>query len=93
MSWTCDQPFTEDTFRQGIHNSVFASSLVSPPKPDVPLCWEQHCKLLPGVTNIRGNEVNKWTIDQVAAFINTLPGCEEQAKLFKDEVGWCNFYG
>ncbi|WAR23653.1 LMBL3-like protein [Mya arenaria] len=75
----------KDTFRQGIHNSVFASSLISPPKPDVPLCWEQHCKLLPGVTNIRGNDVNKWSTEQVAAYINTLPGCEEQAKLFKEE--------
>lgn len=75
----------EETLRQGIHNSVFSSSMISTPKPDVPLCWEQHCKLLPGVTSIRGNDVTKWTIDQVAAFINTLPGCEEQAKLFKEE--------
>ncbi|XP_052776327.1 uncharacterized protein LOC128214104 isoform X2 [Mya arenaria] len=80
-----DRLESEDTFRQGIHNSVFASSLISPPKPDVPLCWEQHCKLLPGVTNIRGNDVNKWSTEQVAAYINTLPGCEEQAKLFKEE--------
>ncbi|KAH3775648.1 uncharacterized protein LOC127844401 [Dreissena polymorpha] len=75
----------ENNLRQGIHNSVFSSSMISAPKPDVPLCWEQHCKLLPGVTNISGNDVNKWTIEQVAAFINTLPGCEEQAKLFKEE--------
>lgn len=75
----------EETLREGIHNSVFSSSMISAPKPDVPLCWEQHCKLLPGVTSIRGNEVSKWTTDQVAAFINTLPGCEDQAKLFKEE--------
>lgn len=77
---------SEEELRRGIHNSVFTSSMISTPKTEVPLCWEQHCKLLPGVTNIRGNDVNKWNIDQVADFIDTLPGCEEQAKLFKEEV-------
>ena len=78
--------FPEETIRLGIHNSVFTSSMISTPKTEVPLCWEQHCKLLPGVTSIRGNDVNRWTIDQVADFINTLPGCDEQSKVFKDEV-------
>ncbi|KAL4236917.1 SAM domain binding [Mactra antiquata] len=75
----------EEELRRGIHNSVFTSSMISTPKTEVPLCWEQHCKLLPGVTNVRGNDVNKWNTDQVADFINTLPGCEEQAKLFREE--------
>ena len=60
--------------------------MVPTPKTEVPLCWDQHSKLLPGVTNIRGNDVGRWTIDEVAGFVNTLPGCEEQAKLFQEQV-------
>ncbi|XP_025061187.1 lethal(3)malignant brain tumor-like protein 1 isoform X2 [Alligator sinensis] len=50
------------------------------------LCWEQHCKLLPGVAGITAATVAKWTIDEVFSFVQTLTGCEDQAKLFKDEV-------
>ncbi|XP_059589206.1 lethal(3)malignant brain tumor-like protein 1 isoform X4 [Alligator mississippiensis] len=50
------------------------------------LCWEQHCKLLPGVAGITAATVAKWTIDEVFSFVQTLTGCEDQAKLFKDEM-------
>ena len=64
--------------------------MISTPRTEVPLNWGQHSKLLPGVTNICGNDVNKWSIEQVAAFVNTLPGCAEQAKMFEEEVGIIN---
>ena len=66
--------------------------MVQTPKTEVPLCWDQHSKLLPGVTNIQGNDVGRWNIDQVAGFVNTLPGCEEQAKLFQEQVGGFIWY-
>ncbi|XP_069743097.1 lethal(3)malignant brain tumor-like protein 3 isoform X2 [Narcine bancroftii] len=53
--------------------------------PCLPLCWEQHSKLLPGVAGITARKVAKWTIDEVSDFILSLPGCEEQAKAFKHE--------
>uniref|UniRef100_A0A671QGF0 Lethal(3)malignant brain tumor-like protein 1 n=1 Tax=Sinocyclocheilus anshuiensis TaxID=1608454 RepID=A0A671QGF0_9TELE len=50
------------------------------------LCWEQHCKLLPGVAGIHAGQVSTWTIEEVFGFVNNLIGCEEQARIFKDEV-------
>ncbi|TNM87296.1 hypothetical protein fugu_007526 [Takifugu bimaculatus] len=75
------------------------------------LCWEQHCKLLPGVQGIHANQVAVWSVDevrkrtqfgfssavlsilkpdasvlQVFRFVQNLIGCEEQARVFKDEM-------
>ncbi|XP_069126496.1 lethal(3)malignant brain tumor-like protein 3 isoform X2 [Argopecten irradians] len=69
----------------GIHQSVFMSSMVPNPNKDLPLCWEQHSKLLPGVDKMKGSEVSNWNVDQVSQFVRSLPGCEEHAKAFKDE--------
>ncbi|KAK3601541.1 hypothetical protein CHS0354_027682 [Potamilus streckersoni] len=74
-----------NSLHHGIHQSVFQSSFISLPQRDLPLCWEQHTKLLPGVDKIRGNDVANWTIDQVANFVKTLLGSEEQAKAFREE--------
>ncbi|XP_069743098.1 lethal(3)malignant brain tumor-like protein 3 isoform X3 [Narcine bancroftii] len=71
------------TLQQALHQSVFMSSAC--PVPCLPLCWEQHSKLLPGVAGITARKVAKWTIDEVSDFILSLPGCEEQAKAFKHE--------
>ncbi|XP_037552980.1 lethal(3)malignant brain tumor-like protein 4 [Nematolebias whitei] len=55
------------------------------PGRDLSLCWEQHRKLLPGVAKVHADAVQCWSIQQVSDFIESLPGCEEQAKQFRDE--------
>ncbi|KTG33670.1 hypothetical protein cypCar_00042920, partial [Cyprinus carpio] len=57
------------------------------PSRDLPLCWEQHCKLLPGVAGVQASRVSHWTAEEVADFIHSLPGCEEQSKQFREEQG------
>ncbi|XP_038665648.1 lethal(3)malignant brain tumor-like protein 1 isoform X4 [Scyliorhinus canicula] len=74
-----------DSMQQALHQSVFMSAMSAHPVRDLPLCWEQHCKLLPGVVNFQAGMVSKWNSDEVANFVQTLPGCEEQAKIFKEE--------
>ncbi|XP_036178700.1 lethal(3)malignant brain tumor-like protein 1 isoform X5 [Myotis myotis] len=69
-----------------IHQSFFMSSLSAHPDRSLSVCWEQHCKLLPGVAGISASTVAKWTIDEVFGFVQTLTGCEDQARLFKDEI-------
>uniref|UniRef100_A0A8C3REL1 Lethal(3)malignant brain tumor-like protein 1 n=1 Tax=Cyanoderma ruficeps TaxID=181631 RepID=A0A8C3REL1_9PASS len=69
-----------------MHQSLFMSALSAHPDRSLSLCWEQHCKLLPGVAGITAATVAKWTIDEVFSFVQTLTGCEDQAKLFKDEM-------
>lgn len=76
----------QDNLQNGIHNSVFKSAMATTPNPEVSLCWERHVKLLPGIHRLKGSEVAKWNIEQVAAFVKTLPGCEEHYKTFKEEV-------
>ncbi|XP_027722932.1 lethal(3)malignant brain tumor-like protein 1 isoform X2 [Vombatus ursinus] len=49
-------------------------------------CWEQHCKLLPGIASVNAASVTKWTIEEVFSFVQILTGCDEQAKLFRDEA-------
>ncbi|XP_064412192.1 lethal(3)malignant brain tumor-like protein 3 [Latimeria chalumnae] len=73
----------EFALQQALHQSVFMSS--TPPLPSLPLCWEQQSKLLPNVAGITASRVSKWSVDEVSEFIQTLPGCEEQAKAFRDE--------
>nr|XP_045741741.1 lethal(3)malignant brain tumor-like protein 1 isoform X2 [Mirounga angustirostris] len=69
-----------------MHQSLFLSALSAHPDRSLSVCWEQHCKLLPGVAGISASTVAKWTIDEVFSFVHTLTGCEDQARLFKDEV-------
>ncbi|XP_016074886.1 PREDICTED: lethal(3)malignant brain tumor-like protein 1 [Miniopterus natalensis] len=71
-----------------IHQSLFMSALSAHPDRSLSVCWEQHCKLLPGVAGISASTVAKWTIDEVFGFVQTLTGCEDQARLFKDELCW-----
>uniref|UniRef100_A0A4W3IWC0 L3MBTL histone methyl-lysine binding protein 3 n=1 Tax=Callorhinchus milii TaxID=7868 RepID=A0A4W3IWC0_CALMI len=75
--------FFDFSLQQALHQSVFLSSVS--PVPSLPLCWEQHSKLLPGVAGITARKVVKWTINEVSEFILSLPGCEEQAKAFREE--------
>ena len=53
---------------------------------DLPLCWDQHSKLLPVVNKYTANDVMKWSSEQVAGFVNCLPGCSPHGKVFHDQV-------
>lgn len=64
-------------------SAVFLS--FKPPIPCLPLRWEQQSKLLPTVAGIPASRVSKWSTDEVSEFIQSLPGCEEHGKVFKDE--------
>uniref|UniRef100_A0A8C9U5Q1 L3MBTL histone methyl-lysine binding protein 4 n=1 Tax=Scleropages formosus TaxID=113540 RepID=A0A8C9U5Q1_SCLFO len=75
----------ETSMQQALHQSVFLSATTAHPGHELPLCWEQHCKLLPGVAGVQASRVAHWTVEEVATFIHSLPGCEEQAKQFKEE--------
>ncbi|KAH0619075.1 hypothetical protein JD844_018711 [Phrynosoma platyrhinos] len=76
----------QEDFQNNMHQSLFMSALSAHPDRSLSLCWEQHCKLLPGVAGITASTVAKWTTDEVFSFVQTLTGCEDQAKLFKDEM-------
>lgn len=80
-----DEKDPEFTLQQILHQSVFMSSLSSNPVNRLHLCWEQHCKLLPEVSGLSAKSVAKWTIEEVAGFIQRLPGCKEQASIFRSE--------
>nr|XP_033811306.1 lethal(3)malignant brain tumor-like protein 3 isoform X2 [Geotrypetes seraphini] len=73
------------SLQQALHQSVFMSSLSPNPTHRVHLCWEQHCRLLPEVSGFTARNVSKWTVEEVANFVQRLPGCKEQAAIFKDE--------
>ncbi|TMS01181.1 Lethal(3)malignant brain tumor-like protein 4 [Larimichthys crocea] len=75
----------ESSLQAALHQSVFLSAMSPQPGRDLSLCWEQHSKLLPGVAGVHAKTVQQWSIEQVSDFIESLPGCEEQAKQFRDE--------
>uniref|UniRef100_A0A7N4PE41 Lethal(3)malignant brain tumor-like protein 1 n=1 Tax=Sarcophilus harrisii TaxID=9305 RepID=A0A7N4PE41_SARHA len=68
-----------------MHQSFFMSALPAHPGRSLSTCWEQHCKLLPGIASVNAASVTKWTIEEVFSFVQILTGCDEQAKLFRDE--------
>ncbi|KPP68285.1 hypothetical protein Z043_113052 [Scleropages formosus] len=70
---------------EGVYPSLFMSALSAHPDRTLSLCWEQHCKLLPGVAGIHASKVATWTVEEVFSFVQNLTGCEEQARLFRDE--------
>lgn len=67
-----------------IHKSVFSSSSIIKPSKDLPLGWEQHSKLLPGVN--RGTDISSWSVEDVCHFVRNLPGCLDYVRTFKEEV-------
>ncbi|KAK2173394.1 hypothetical protein NP493_879g01071 [Ridgeia piscesae] len=75
----------ECVLREGIHQSVFMSSMLPSPSKDLPLCWEQHSKLLPGADQHCAADVTEWSTQKVAGFVGSLPGCEDLAEVFQDE--------
>ena len=78
------------------HQSLFMSALSAHPDRSLSVCWEQHCKLLPGVAGISASTVAKWTIDEVRgrdpslflcpSFAFTAPWQEGSGK---GPVRWC----
>ncbi|XP_046957723.1 lethal(3)malignant brain tumor-like protein 3 isoform X4 [Lynx rufus] len=74
----------EPSLQQGQRRSAVFLSFKSP-IPCLPLRWEQQSKLLPTVAGIPASKVSKWSTDEVSEFIQSLPGCEEHGKVFKDE--------
>ncbi|XP_010637456.1 lethal(3)malignant brain tumor-like protein 3 isoform X4 [Fukomys damarensis] len=74
----------ESTVQQAQRRSAVFLSFKSP-IPCLPLRWEQQSKLLPTVAGIPASKVSKWSTDEVSEFIQSLPGCEEHGKVFKDE--------
>ncbi|XP_068589762.1 lethal(3)malignant brain tumor-like protein 1 isoform X2 [Cebidichthys violaceus] len=71
---------------EGVYPSLFMSALSSQSDRTLSLCWEQHCKLLPGVQGIHASQVAAWSVEEVFVFVQNLIGCEEQARLFKEEM-------
>ncbi|XP_042295680.1 lethal(3)malignant brain tumor-like protein 4 isoform X2 [Sceloporus undulatus] len=71
--------------QQSLHQSVFMPSLSANPTHRLHLCWEQHCKLLPEVSGLTAKNVAKWSVEEVVGFIQRLPGCKDQAPLFRQE--------
>ncbi|XP_038669610.1 lethal(3)malignant brain tumor-like protein 4 [Scyliorhinus canicula] len=71
--------------QQALHQSVFMSSVSPHPTQRLYLCWEQHSKLLPEVTGHTAKKVAKWSIEEVANFVQSLPGCKDQATVFREE--------
>ncbi|KAK5623095.1 hypothetical protein CRENBAI_019984 [Crenichthys baileyi] len=78
-------PAAESSLQAALHQSVFLSAMSAQPGRDLSLCWEQHRKLLPGVARIHADAVQCWSVQQVSDFIESLPGCEEQAQQFREE--------
>ncbi|KAM3830106.1 lethal(3)malignant brain tumor-like protein 4 [Vipera latastei] len=76
---------TAFALQQALHQSVFMPSLSANPTQRLHLCWEQHCKLLPEVSGLTAKNVAKWSVEEVAGFVQRLPGCKEQASLFRQE--------
>ncbi|XP_070620302.1 lethal(3)malignant brain tumor-like protein 4 isoform X2 [Erythrolamprus reginae] len=76
---------TTFALQRTLHQSVFMPSLSANPTHRLHLCWEQHCKLLPEVSGLTAKNVAKWSVEEVAGFVQRLPGCKEQAALFRQE--------
>ncbi|XP_044290747.1 lethal(3)malignant brain tumor-like protein 3 isoform X2 [Varanus komodoensis] len=76
---------TAFALQQALHQSVFMPSLSTNPTHRLHLCWEQHCKLLPEVSGLTAKNVAKWSVEEVVGFVQRLPGCKDQAALFRQE--------
>uniref|UniRef100_A0A673JF85 Lethal(3)malignant brain tumor-like protein 1 n=1 Tax=Sinocyclocheilus rhinocerous TaxID=307959 RepID=A0A673JF85_9TELE len=57
---------------EGMYSSLFMTAFTVNSDRTLSLCWEQHCKLLPGVAGIHAGQVSTWTIEEVIALFNRL---------------------
>ncbi|KAM9296944.1 lethal(3)malignant brain tumor-like protein 1 [Gastrophryne carolinensis] len=76
----------QDSYQDTVQQSLFMSALSVHSDRALAHCWEQHCRLLPGVAGISASTVSKWGTEEVFNFVQTLTGCEDQARLFKEEM-------
>ncbi|KAL0159011.1 hypothetical protein M9458_047087, partial [Cirrhinus mrigala] len=49
---------------EGMYSSLFMTAFTANSDRTLSLCWEQHCKLLPGVAGIHAGQVSTWTIEE-----------------------------
>ncbi|GFS10496.1 lethal(3)malignant brain tumor-like 4 protein [Elysia marginata] len=71
-----------------VHESVFQNNVPPPAYSDGverSLHWEQHTRLLPGVEGLVASKVAQWSASQVAQFIQTVTGQEDQASKFLEQ--------
>ncbi|MEQ2159086.1 Lethal(3)malignant brain tumor-like protein 1, partial [Goodea atripinnis] len=54
-----------DMSSEGMYPSLFMSALSGQSDRTLSLCWEQHCKLLPGVQGIHASQVATWSVDEM----------------------------
>lgn len=57
---------SSDMSSEGVYPSLFMSALSSQSDRTLSLCWEQHCKLLPGVQGIHASQVAAWSVEEVS---------------------------
>ncbi|KAI2650065.1 Lethal(3)malignant brain tumor-like protein 1 [Labeo rohita] len=50
---------------EGMYSSLFMTAFTANSDRTLSLCWEQHCKLLPGVAGIHAGQVSTWTIEEM----------------------------
>lgn len=48
-----------------MYPSLFMTAFTANADCTLSLCWEQHCKLLPGVAGIHASQVATWTVEKV----------------------------
>uniref|UniRef100_A0A672GK91 Lethal(3)malignant brain tumor-like protein 1 n=1 Tax=Salarias fasciatus TaxID=181472 RepID=A0A672GK91_SALFA len=58
----------------GVYSSLFMSALSGQSDRTLSLCWEQHCKLLPGVQGIHASQVATWSVEEVREASSGPPG-------------------
>ena len=75
-----------NSLQQGIHQSVFMSAMVPNPSKDLPLCWDQHAKLLPMVDKVKPQEVTTWSVSEVINFVTSLTGSKGHTLRFFEQV-------
>uniref|UniRef100_A0A4W3K864 Lethal(3)malignant brain tumor-like protein 4 n=2 Tax=Callorhinchus milii TaxID=7868 RepID=A0A4W3K864_CALMI len=81
-----ETPDSDPSLQQALHQSVFMSSVSPlPTQHRLQLRWEQHSKLLPEVAGHTARRVAKWSVEEVAIFVQSLPGCKDQALVFREE--------
>jgi protein-arginine kinase activator protein McsA len=74
------------TPQSALHQSIFSMRVLQH-QQEPPLEWDRHSKnLLPLLSSIRPPEVLSWDPEQVAAFVNTIPGCRDIGQTFAEEV-------
>lgn len=66
MLCTLTVSLSTDTSSEGLYPSLFMSALSGQSDRTLSLCWEQHCKLLPGVQGIHASQVAMWNVEEVS---------------------------